>query len=179
MIEKDGHYAVNMRTLAKKVGVTATSIYHYFENKEELMLQLKLRAAEKLNSYIIPIENEPDPDTVLMKLGPGYIQFAQEHPRLYRFLFETSKGEIPFEEADKPVLYHTYLVARKANQIKAERGDFSGKPEEGAMVGWMMLHGFCSLMLSGLLQAAEGLELEQLKEMFLNFFNQADGKGSS
>lgn len=177
IIEREGHSAINMRSLAKKVGVTATSIYHYFESKEGLMLQLKLRAAERLNSYIQPYEDEPDQDKILKVIGIGYIRFAQEHPMLYRFLFETSQGEIPIEEKDVPVLYHTYQVAKRAHVIKAERGEFTGRPDNAAMIGWTMLHGFCSLMLSGLLQSAEGLDAEQLKEMFLQFYTGGDKKG--
>ena len=34
IIITSGHEAINMRNLAKRVGVSATAIYHYFENKE-------------------------------------------------------------------------------------------------------------------------------------------------
>jgi len=70
-------------------------------------------------------------------------------------------------------------VAKKVHERKAVNEDFSGKPDHAAMMGWMMLHGFCSLLISGLLQSAEGLDTEQLKEMFLHFYNQGDGKDCS
>ena len=40
-------------------------------------------------------------------------------------------------------------------------------PRYPAMVGWIMLHGFCSLMMSGLLPPAEGMSREMLLQVFL------------
>jgi hypothetical protein len=39
------------------------------------------------------------------------------------------------------------------------------------MMGWTMLHGFSSLLLSGSLQLAEGMDREELKELFLSFYS--------
>jgi hypothetical protein len=38
------------------------------------------------------------------------------------------------------------------------------------MMGWIVLHGFCSLMLSGLLPPAEGMSRETLQDLFMKFY---------
>ena len=170
IVVRSGHEALNMRDLAKRVGVTATAIYHYFDSKEALLLQIKLRAAEKLNQRIRGIDPNLDPMETIHQLGEQYIDFAEEHPRLYRLLFETPIGSTPLGEKDQPVLYHTYYVARNALERLAAGKMYSHDPRYGAMMGWTMLHGFCSLLMSGSLQLAEGMNREELKDLFLRFY---------
>lgn len=170
IITHEGHEALNMRKLASRVGVTATSVYHYFESKERLLLKLKLRAAERLNQRIRAIEGDPDPAAVIERLGRAYIRFAEEYPRLYRFLFEAPLENLPLTPEETPVLYYTYFVARRALTQMEQAGTVPVAPAAGAMMGWTMLHGFCSLVISGTLQPAEGLSTEQLKEIFMQLY---------
>ena len=165
-----GHPALNMRTLARKSGVTATSIYHYFADKKELVLQLKLRAARKLNERIESIDPALPPHERIQRLGQEYIGFAEEHPNLYRLLFETPLAGAGLRKAQQSLLYFTYHVARQALEQLAADGGHPVDPRYGAMMGWTMLHGFSSLLLSGSLQLAEGMDKEELKRLFLDFY---------
>jgi AcrR family transcriptional regulator len=164
-----GHAALNMRALARKVGVSATAIYHYFAGKEELVLQLKLRVARKLNERIRRIPAKLPAHERIHRLGREYIGFAEEHPNLYRLLFETPVGGL--RKAEQSLLYFTYQVAREALEQLASEGKYPVDPRYGAMMGWTMLHGFSSLLLSGSLQLAEGLKKKELKELFLSFYS--------
>ena len=170
IILEQGHIALNMRDLGRRVGVTATTIYHYFRSKEELLLRLKLRVSERLNRQIQTMPEYEDPATTLAELGRIYISFAETHPRFYRFLFETPLGDFPLSNSDRDVFYFTYVKARTALERVAQMGQLPVPPAYGAMMGWMMLHGFCSLILSGALQPAEHLETEKLKEIFMQMY---------
>jgi AcrR family transcriptional regulator len=165
-----GHQSINMRELARRVGVTATAIYHYFASKEELILQLKLRAARMLNGRIRGIDPGLPPEERILRLGQEYIAFAQDHPNLYRLLFETPVRAAGLRQADQSLLYYTYNTAREALEQLAAEGKYPIDPRYGAMMGWTMLHGFSSLLLSGGLQLAEGMDKEELKELFLRFY---------
>jgi AcrR family transcriptional regulator len=170
IVINSGHPALNMRALARKAGVTATAIYHYFAGKEELVLQLKLRAARKLNERIRGIDPALPPNARIHRLGQEYIGFAKEHPNLYRLLFETPIGGAGLSEAEQSLLYYTYHVAREALEQLAAEGNYPLDPRYGAMMGWIMLHGFSSLLLSGSLQPAEGMKKEELEHLFLGFY---------
>jgi AcrR family transcriptional regulator len=169
IVAASGPAALNMRKLARKAGVTATAIYHYFAGKEDLVLQLKLRAARLLNGRIRGIDPALPARERIQRLGREYIGFAEEHPQLYRLLFETPlRGALRRQQ--QSLLYFTYRAARQAlEQLRAE-GSYPIDPRYGAMMGWTMLHGFSSLLLSGSLQLAEGLEKEELKRLFLSFY---------
>jgi AcrR family transcriptional regulator len=170
IVTDSGHESLNMRDLARRVGVSATAIYHYFESKEALLLQVKLTAAEKLNSRIRSIDPQLDPHESLHRLGAEYVEFAEEHPNLYRLLFETPVGSTPLGETDQPVLYYTYYAARNALERMAAANIHPIDPRYGAMIGWIKLHGFCSLLMSGTLQLAEGMDREELKALFLRYY---------
>jgi AcrR family transcriptional regulator len=169
VVVASGYQGVNMRRLAGKVGVSATAIYHYFESKEEILRKLRIGAAEKLNDRIRAIDTRLPPQEFLGELGRQYLAYAQENPNLYRLLFEA-----PFDDRakteDHPVLYFTYLAARGALQKMAEQGMPIPDSRHMAMMGWMMLHGFCSLMMSGMLPHAEGMTRESLQELFMSYY---------
>jgi AcrR family transcriptional regulator len=170
IVTDSGHESLNMRDLARRVGVSATAIYHYFESKDVLLLRIKLAAAEKLNSRIRAIDPQLPPHDTLHRLGVEYVEFAEAHPNLYRLLFETPLGSTSLGEADQPVLYYTYYAARNALERMAAPKNHAMDPRYGAMLGWIMLHGFCSLLMSGTLQPAEGMDRDELKTLFLKFY---------
>jgi AcrR family transcriptional regulator len=172
IVISSGSAALNMRALARRAGITATAIYHYFASKEELVLQLKLRAARKLNQRIRRIDAALPPHERIHRLGQEYIGFAEENPNLYRLLFETPFGASGPSESEQSLLYFTYHVAREALEQLSAAGIHPVDPRYGAMMGWTMLHGFSSLLLSGGLQLAEGMNKEELKSLFLGFYSQ-------
>jgi AcrR family transcriptional regulator len=170
VVVSSGYQGINMRSLANKVGVSATAIYHYFESKEVIIRQIRIRAAEKLNARIRGIDPSLSPHAFIEELGRQYLGYAQENPNLYRLLFEA-----PFDEhakaEDHPVLYFTYVAARGALERMAKQGLPIPDARHGAMMGWMMLHGFCSLMMSGMLPLAEGMTRESLQELFMSYYS--------
>ncbi len=170
VVKQRGHHTLNMRDLAKQVGVTATTLYNYFENKEDLVFQLRLGAAEELNHRIDSIEGSITPHQFLHRLGEEYIGFAEDNPHLYKLLFEEMIGEHTISENENRLFYYTYYRARDALRSLAEDEQYPLNPRYGAMIGWIMLHGFCSLLISGTLEPAEGLTREELKGVFLSFY---------
>jgi hypothetical protein len=116
------------------------------------------------------IDPQLDPHESLHRLGAEYIEFAEGHPNLYRLLFETPIGSTPLGETDQPVLYYTYYAARNALERMAAAKTHRIDPRYGAMMGWIMLHGFSSLLMSGALQLAEGMDRGELKQLFLRFY---------
>ncbi len=169
VVVESGYQAINMRRLAGRVGVSATAIYHYFDSKESILRKLRLDAAEMLNDRIRPIDASLAPQEYLAQLGKEYVGFAEENPNLYQLLFEAPFDERS-EKEDHPVLYYTYVAARRALERMSSSTAVQLDSRYAAMAGWIMLHGFCSLMMSGLLPPAEGLSREVLREVFFNMY---------
>lgn len=169
VVRVKGPEALNMRALARSAGVSATTVYAHFESKEALIRALELRVAELLNARIRTIDPSLSAHDTLHELGRRYIAFAREEPRLYHLLFTGDMLQDPTEE-ERKVLYFTYFTARNALQRAAAEGELPVQPEISAMMGWAMLHGFSSLLLTGRLQPAEGLDTEQLEQVFMSIY---------
>ncbi len=169
VVEGEGHEALSMRALARDAGVSTTTIYAHFESKEALIRALEVRAAQMLNARIRAIDPSLGPHEALAELGRRYIAFAEEHPRAYHLLFESPGWEDPTEEEQR-ILYFTYHAARNALERAAAAGEVPFPPALGAMMGWAMLHGFSSLLLSRRLHFAEGLDTVQLKAAFMSVY---------
>ncbi len=170
VVVTSGYQGINMRDLAGRVGVSATAIYHYFSSKAELLRALRLRAVELLNRRIRAIGQDLPGPEVLSALGREYLDFAEKNPNLYRLVFEAPLDESAENGADHPVFYYTYRAARDTLRKMAEAGEHPVDPRYGAMMGWIMLHGFSSLMMSGVLPPAEGMSKETLREVFMSFY---------
>jgi AcrR family transcriptional regulator len=176
VVVASGYQGINMRALAGKVGVSATAIYHYFAGKDEILRRVRLRAAELLNTRISSISQNLPGFEFLAALGREYLAFAEKNPNLYRLLFETSLEDGKGGRTDHPVLYYTYRAARDAIRKMADAGEFPTDPRYGAMMGWIMLHGFSSLMMSGVLPPAEGMSKATLRDIFMSFYAQGANK---
>jgi AcrR family transcriptional regulator len=170
VVVTSGYQGINMRDLAGRVGVSATAIYHYFSSKAELLRTLRLRAVELLNRRIRSISRDLAGLEFLSALGREYLEFAEKNPNLYRLVFEAPRDERSENDTDHPVFYYTYRAARDTLQKMAEAGEHPVDPRYGAMMGWIMLHGFSSLMMSGVLPPAEGMSKETLREVFMSFY---------
>lgn len=170
VVVTSGYQGINMRDLAGRVGVSATAIYHYFSSKGELLRTLRLRAVELLNRKIRAISHDLPGPEFLSALGREYLDFAEKNPNLYRLVFEAPLDEHEESGTDHPVFYYTYRAARDTLQKMAEAGEHLVDPRYEAMMGWILLHGFSSLMMSGVLPPAEGMSKETLREVFMSFY---------
>jgi AcrR family transcriptional regulator len=170
VVVASGSQGINMRDLAGRVGVSATAIYHYFSSKDEILRNLRVRAVEMLNRKIRSISQDLPGIEFLSALGRGYLAFAENNPNLYRLVFEAPLDDQWGGSADQPVLYYTYSAARDALRRLAEAGEVPADPRYEAMMGWIMLHGFSSLMMSGVLPPSEGMSMDTLREVFMSFY---------
>ena len=56
-----GYGAVGMRTIAELVGVRASSLYHYFDSKTDLLYQISLGVTRDFIDQLLPILDSPIP----------------------------------------------------------------------------------------------------------------------
>ena len=56
-----GYGAVGMRTIAEVVGVRASSLYHYFDSKTDLLYQISLGVTRDFIDQLLPILEDPIP----------------------------------------------------------------------------------------------------------------------
>lgn len=149
---ENGYEATSMRAVAKRIEYTPTAIYHHFENKEALLVELCNQDFRFLAAAFQRIGRVEDPIERLAKVGEAYVEFAMEHPKHYEFMFmtvrpPTNDGDI--EHGDPGEDAYAFLRDTVAEGI--EQGRFRPEyhePDQVAQILWGTLHGLISLRIA-------------------------------
>lgn len=81
--------AVTLRAVARRVGISAPSIYRHFADQPSIMLAVVQQAFEELEAELRGVLDAAgdDPRTRLFAVCNGYLEFARKHPGRYRTMF--------------------------------------------------------------------------------------------
>jgi AcrR family transcriptional regulator len=83
-----GYENFSLRRVAERIGYTPTTIYLYFRNKDELLLETVQDGFTQFDEAIAAAAKGPrTPLKRIEALGRAYIQFGLDHPSLYRLMF--------------------------------------------------------------------------------------------
>lgn len=144
-----GITALSMRALASRVGTTPTAIYHYFENKDDLVRRVVVRGYQEFEARLWEAI-EPYPVGSLDRLvatGDAYIRFAIEHQQYFKLTFGIQAG-CPRELDDVPgrggygVLRQCVGDAMEAGTIR--RGDV----DTVVLFLWSVVHGLVTIFMA-------------------------------
>lgn len=149
-----GVEVTSMREIAARLGCSATAIYLYFRDKDDLFHALCATDFQALADEMRQVEAVADPMERLRYLGIGYARFALAHPHHYRLMFMT---RVPGLKTDARGVEHgnpeqdayaflraSVADAHAAGCFRAELGD----PELIAQTLWAGVHGVCSLEIT-------------------------------
>lgn len=79
---------LNLRGLAKQLGVSATAVYRHFPNKDALMMAIAAEGFHRFRAeQIEAFEKEVVPFKALHAAGCAYVRFAQKHSVLFRLMY--------------------------------------------------------------------------------------------
>jgi AcrR family transcriptional regulator len=146
-----GYAQVSMRKIANKIGYSATSIYLYYGNKDELVHALIDEGVEILHEQLKQADSSgSDPSDRLQKLLLAYIHFGLERPEYYEIMYVLHPEYIKRYPAEK------YRKARRNLELIAaaiqdgmEAGTFrEADPMLLANLAWAQVHGVVTLLNS-------------------------------
>lgn len=141
---------VSLRAVARRAGVSHAAPAHYFPSRADLMAAGLAEGFDALTARMLAGRDAAgdDPWEQLKAIGLGYIAFALERPRTYAMMFQP--GYITGPDSD---------MARAGERCRAVLTDavmLTRRPEGvdqdlGVAFAWMNVHGFVSLITSGML----------------------------
>jgi len=151
MLIKQGFGKVSMRKIAKKVNVSATSIYLHFKNKDDLLLALVESSIGKLSEALKDQVVDGDgPVLKLEKMANSFLTFAIENPQEYEIIYMVRHEEMPkypkekFEQVRK--IYEMLAdIIREGQEKKLFQVE---DPLMSAYTLWAQLHGVASVVIS-------------------------------
>jgi AcrR family transcriptional regulator len=116
IIIKEGFNNLSVRKIASRLGVTATTLYNYYSNKDEINLMIRIRGFEKLYDLLTkrsaPFNNIEDKFKAMIR---GYIEFGLTNPSYYDIMFNLHTPKyLDYIGTDIEPLAHT----EKQNALK-------------------------------------------------------------
>jgi AcrR family transcriptional regulator len=187
LIVEEGFKNLSMRRIAARLDITATTIYNYYTNKDELMLMIYIQGFEvlfdmlgrKYDEFEAPV---PKIDAMIRV----YVEFALKYPSYYDIMFNmhTPKYTDYIGTDMESLALKEKQIALKCLElfIDAVRGIF--QPDKSlsedfirykTIQFWSDLHGIISLYNSGVLYEVDeqsDLILESRVNDLINSFMQ-------
>lgn len=143
---REGYENVTMRRVADAIEYSPTTIYHHFEDKDDLVLALCTEDFARLLGALSAQAPPPDPVEQIRHLGLAYARFGLTYPNHYRFMFMTNKGHAPDPESPG---WKSFDLLRTAVKQAVESGRFvAGDVDAMAQVLWASIHGAVSLLVT-------------------------------
>lgn len=163
MIDREGLDTITLRELTQRLGTSRTAVYRHFASKEMLILGVIEKGYEQLDLLFTPIfqDKARSVDARFETMGRAYLNFAIEHPNLYRLLF----GELYRKEREEICDYKdesrsTGLYALLGLLVEAQEEGIIARenPMVQAATVWASIHGLASLLIDGHLLMSDNLE---------------------
>ena len=145
--------SLSLREVARGVGVSATSVYRHFPDKEALMTALALAGLAQLGAAQRTAAEAADGEGAFAATGRAYVRFALANPALFRLIF--ASPALAQARADGTMASEAAaMLAANAAAAAARDG---GEASLRAVRSWALVHGLAMLMLDGQVPADEGL----------------------
>ena len=135
LIREQGHEALTVRSLAAFLGCSTQPIMYQFPDTETLKALAYQKADAFHTRYILAGEN-------LLEIGIRYIRFAEEEPRLFRFLFQSGRfSGLSLEDLIRaPEAADVLAAVRTEGEMAAEEAAVFFEPLAA------VVHGYASLI---------------------------------
>lgn len=162
ILEEEGIEQVTARKLAAKANCSTQPIFRVYKNMEELAEELFGRACQFFEDYYASFPRQ----TVVpfVTLGQAYIKFAEEHKKLFEFIFLSSNrfGRSMYD----------LINGKEGNvsrEIQAATGQGCRNASELFMKMWIFIHGAACMSLTGDYDLAEEETVQLLKDAYQSF----------
>ncbi|MGH7822849.1 MAG: TetR/AcrR family transcriptional regulator, partial [Candidatus Binatia bacterium] len=159
---------VSARKIASAVGCSATTIYIYYKNIDDLLHHLRMEGFALLTRTLQRAKGASAVERVI-EMGKAYFRFGMEHPNYYDLMFLYRFRELPKPEIIQREIYALTLL-RDAVKSGIESGEIRNDIDLLVLTNalWAEIHGVTSLAVSGRLwQTAPGQHEKVLDAVFL------------
>ncbi len=138
-----GGFGFSIRSLAKRCGYSAPTIYHYFGDKDGLIDALLEERVARLADQIESVPDSGDPLVDLRELLLVFVRFGETNPTFSRLMWSvTGKGE----SRATPAMERLRARVRPTMHELVAAGRFGDTDAETAgQLIWATLHGLSSL----------------------------------
>jgi len=174
----EGFDSLSMRKLAARLKMTASNIYNYYENKDDLYLAIQTRGFQMIVDRFESIygSDQPAPKK-LYDMMHAYLKFGFEYPDYYEIMFSRNTPKYADYKGTpmEPTAFIEKQTALKVSEITTRtimdlyEGDNAIDEKEAlyrTIAIWSTLHGVVNLFNSRVLQEVEEASEELIYKLF-------------
>jgi AcrR family transcriptional regulator len=146
----EGVEHVTIRRIAEKIEYAPATIYLYFKDKMDILMDIHREGFNILISYLQRVKEDPDIIMQMKKSTAAYVDFAIENPEYYKLIFIVSYKQKGLDSPDKWEEGRTAYDGLRTNIKKCVELGIITSPdvEEIAFAVWSFIHGLSSLLVS-------------------------------
>ncbi|MGN8224550.1 TetR/AcrR family transcriptional regulator [Gracilimonas sp. BCB1] len=155
LILEKGLDHLNMDEVAERAEVSKGSLYHYFKNKNDLVLGICNKATNMLSKQISDVLTRDLPGIeIVYTIGATFLNFVRSHPEFFRSMrfFDNLKdtdqlGESEYIEMCQSNMDTSFTSMVRAIQIGMQDGSINDSydAKELAILLWSTSHGMVNL----------------------------------
>ena len=152
LFKEHGYADFSLREVAEHAGYSPTTIYRYFEHKDDLLYTISEEGFDRFDEMIQEAAaSTSDPVARVLALGRAYIQFGAECPAHYELMFMQRCDFLvkPQPDVGGAPRVDSLTVLREAVEQAVQAGAFVAEDvEQQADALWATTHGLVSLYLA-------------------------------
>lgn len=153
LVERGGSSALTLRAAAQQAGVSPAAPYRHFEDRDALQAAVLAEGFRELATTTDAARiSASTPVDSYLAVGSAYLQFAGEHPHLYRLMFGPECNKLQHPDLLEAGQEAFGVVLRAAHECAAAGLTGARSPEDVAIAGWSIVHGLASLQTDGVLE---------------------------
>lgn len=155
LLDESSGQAVTLRSVARRAGIAAPSIYRHFADRDALLRALVEDAFEELGTTLVEARDRGEEEVGrLRSVCASYLRFAQDRPHRYRLMFggvwDASAAIETLSEADgdrvrRLGLDSVDLLVRLIDDCVTAGASSSRDTRRDAIALWVALHGYAGL----------------------------------
>lgn len=144
LLARDGVDDLSLRAIAETAGIGLASIYHYFQNKEDLLLSLALMGFEDLRRDMLQSQASQEFTSPMRGAARAFFAFAQARPALFSLMFSERllARNATLREAE-----HRMFLAYK-DAVQADDRVPARHQENAAYALWALGRGMAAIIAS-------------------------------
>jgi AcrR family transcriptional regulator len=147
LLEEDSA-ALSLRAVARRAGVSPSAPYRHFADRDALISAVAAVGYRELAEKLAAAHSSPSTSDDLAAVAVAYVQFALEHPALFRVMFVE-----PCDPSSEERVVATAAISAYVGNIV--RHAFPGAdPDALATAVWALVHGLAFLHLDGKLDTS-------------------------
>ena len=170
IVAADGFRALTARNVADAIGYSPGTLYNIFENLDDMIVHLNGITLDDLHDLLAAKSLTGDPTEDIKQLFDGYLGYLEQHPNLWRLLFEFN---LP-ESRELPEWYRRkvskVLGLVEAALVPLFSADNIEDRNNIARIVWASLHGICALSDAGKLEFVTSQSVRHMAETLTTNF---------